>query len=144
MARDTQDMKSTTRNDATVGYEAQLWRMADALRCCHTQASSLDELMARAREAIEVCLEGKAATEAAALGRLPLPRYPSPLRVVVLIRGGSLQELKEILGHADITMTLRYAHLSPAHLRSAMLKTERTSAQDSAKEVVGVLEASRK
>jgi integrase len=57
-----------------------------------------------------------------------------------MMRGGSLQELKEILGHADITMTLRDAHLSPAHLRSAMLKTGRTSAQ----EVVGVLVASRK
>ena len=53
-----------------------------------------------------------------------------------MMRGGSLQELKEILGHVDITMTLRYAHLSPAHLRSAMLKTERTSAQDSAQEAV--------
>jgi integrase len=42
-----------------------------------------------------------------------------------MMRGGSLQELKEILGHADMTMTLRYAHLSPAHLRRAMLKTER-------------------
>ncbi|MBI4618535.1 MAG: type II toxin-antitoxin system HicB family antitoxin [Planctomycetes bacterium] len=28
-----------------------------ALRGCHTQARSLDELMVRAREAIELCLE---------------------------------------------------------------------------------------
>ena len=28
-----------------------------ALRGCHTQAASLDELMARVREAIELCLE---------------------------------------------------------------------------------------
>ena len=28
-----------------------------ALRGCHTQARSLDELMSRVREAIEVCLE---------------------------------------------------------------------------------------
>jgi predicted RNase H-like HicB family nuclease len=28
-----------------------------ALRGCHTQATSLDELMARVREAIELCLE---------------------------------------------------------------------------------------
>jgi predicted RNase H-like HicB family nuclease len=32
-----------------------------ALRRCHTQASSLDELMVRAREAIELCLEEDAA-----------------------------------------------------------------------------------
>lgn len=67
-----------------------------------------------------------------------------------MMRGGSLQELKELLGHADITMTPRYAHLSPAHLRSAMLKTERqadrveASAQDSAQAAVGLLVASRK
>ena len=28
-----------------------------ALRGCHTQAKSLDELMARVREAVELCLE---------------------------------------------------------------------------------------
>ena len=30
--------------------------------------------------------------------------------------GGELYDLKEILGHSDIKMTARYAHLSPAHL----------------------------
>ena len=30
-----------------------------ALRGCHTQAKSLDELMLRVQEAIEVCLEHK-------------------------------------------------------------------------------------
>ncbi len=34
--------------------------------------------------------------------------------------GATLLEVKEILGHADIWMTLRYAHLSPAHLRGAV------------------------
>jgi integrase len=35
-----------------------------------------------------------------------------------MMRGGGLQALKELLGHADIKTTLIYAHLSPAHLRS--------------------------
>ena len=66
-----------------------------------------------------------------------------------MMREGSLQELKEILGHADITMTLRYAHLSPAHLRSAMIRTERqavsaASTQDSAQEATALAEASSK
>lgn len=34
-----------------------------ALRGCHTQAKSLDELMDRVREAIEVCLEAQEGTE---------------------------------------------------------------------------------
>lgn len=48
-----------------------------------------------------------------------------------VMRGGSLQALKEILGHRDIKMTLRYAHLAPDHLRQEMAKTERPAmAQD--------------
>jgi hypothetical protein len=40
-----------------------------------------------------------------------------------MMRGGSLQALREIPGHRDIKLTLRYAHLSPAHLRAEMEKT---------------------
>lgn len=66
-----------------------------------------------------------------------------------MVREGSLQELKEILGHADITMTLRYAHLPPAHLRSAMIRTERravptASTQDSGQEAPALAEVSSK
>ena len=43
------------------------------------------------------------------------------------MRGGSLQALKEILGHADLKMTLRYAHLAPEHLRGEIVKTERSA-----------------
>jgi integrase len=42
-----------------------------------------------------------------------------------VMRGGSLQALKEILGHADLKMTLRYAHLAPDHLRNEIEKTDR-------------------
>ncbi|MFA0810819.1 phage integrase [Microbulbifer epialgicus] len=39
-----------------------------------------------------------------------------------VMRGGNLLTLKEILGHADIKMTMRYAHLSPEHLEDAIAK----------------------
>jgi len=42
-----------------------------------------------------------------------------------IMRGGSLPSLQQILGHADLKMTLRYAHLAPEHLRSEIAKTER-------------------
>jgi integrase len=42
-----------------------------------------------------------------------------------VMRRGSLQALKEILGHATLAMTMRYAHLAPEHLRAEVAKTER-------------------
>jgi len=37
-----------------------------------------------------------------------------------VMRGGSLKELQEILGHKSMTMTLRYAHLSQEHKKKAV------------------------
>jgi integrase len=37
-----------------------------------------------------------------------------------IMRGGSLKELQEILGHKTMTMTLRYAHLSKEHKKKAV------------------------
>ena len=66
-----------------------------------------------------------------------------------VMRGGSLQALQTILGHADIKMTLRYAHLAPDHLRTEMSRTERSVqpssiAQASAQKPVADLESFQK
>src|SRR5207249_8277125 len=57
-----------------------------------------------------------------------------------VMRGGGLRALQEILGHADYKMTLRYAHLSPAHLRADVDRldglTPALSAQASAQKAV--------
>lgn len=37
-----------------------------------------------------------------------------------VMRGGTLKELQEILGHATMTMTMRYAHLSQEHKKKAV------------------------
>ena len=42
--------------------------------------------------------------------------------------GADLVTVKELLGHADTTMVLRYAHLSPDHLADAVEKVARSSA----------------
>lgn len=37
-----------------------------------------------------------------------------------IMNGGDILTLQRVLGHASITMTMRYAHLSPDHLAAAM------------------------
>ena len=37
-----------------------------------------------------------------------------------IMNGGNLLTLQKILGHADISMTMRYAHLAPDHLNDAI------------------------
>ena len=39
-------------------------------------------------------------------------------------RGATLQEVKELLGHGSLAMVMRYAHLSPEHLRSAVARLD--------------------
>jgi integrase len=55
-------------------------------------------------------------------------------------RGASLQEVKDLLGHHSLAMSLRYGHLAPEHLRSAVARLDTAlpasnSAQASAQEV---------
>jgi len=45
---------------------------------------------------------------------------PDTLSITQKLRGAQLKDVQEILGHADIKMTMRYSHLSPAHLRATV------------------------
>jgi hypothetical protein len=67
-----------------------------------------------------------------------------------------LKEVQEALGHETITMTMRYSHLAPDHLRAAVAvlddvlpapqlsESTTISAQASAQELVPVGEVSQK
>ena len=46
---------------------------------------------------------------------------------MVATDGGTLPALQKLLGHADLKMTLRYAHLALEYLRDEVTKTERTN-----------------
>lgn len=37
-----------------------------------------------------------------------------------MMNGGNILTLQKILGHTSLTMTMRYAHLSPDHLQDAV------------------------
>ena len=39
-------------------------------------------------------------------------------------RGVTLPELKDLLGHATLAMVMRYAHLAPEQLRSAVSRLD--------------------
>jgi integrase len=44
-----------------------------------------------------------------------------------VMRGGNILTLQKILGHSSLTMTMRYAHLSPDHLQDALTLNPLTS-----------------
>jgi integrase len=48
--------------------------------------------------------------------------------------GVDLNTIRELLGHADYKMTLRYAHLAPSHKAAAVAKLMRTSAPNTSVE----------
>jgi integrase len=61
--------------------------------------------------------------------------------------GATLQEVKDLLGHSSLAMVMRYAHLSPEHLRTAVARLDATlpeSAEEITDEITdGASEARR-
>lgn len=55
----------------------------------------------------------------------------------LIMRGRSLKEVQELLGHSDVTMTMRYAHLSPQVKRDAVATLDLPSDSGSESENLG-------
>jgi integrase len=53
-----------------------------------------------------------------------------------IMRGVSLKELQELLGHSSLAMTMRYAHLAPERLRSAITRLEGLTSRKPATEEI--------
>jgi len=49
-----------------------------------------------------------------------------------IMKGASLSEVADLLGHQSIAMTMRYAHLSPTHRQAAAEKLASLTPVDSA------------
>lgn len=59
--------------------------------------------------------------------RREVPLNAEPYAALVslgVMRGVSLKELQELLGHSSLAMTMRYAHLAPERLRLAVTRLE--------------------
>src|SRR5262249_53931718 len=95
----------------------------DALTALEPNTTKRAGLLFRKRDArawgqIRTAFEGAVAKAGLTDFRFHDLRHTAASHMVM--RGASLAEVKEILGHADLKMTLRYAHLSSAHLRTAV------------------------
>jgi integrase len=52
-----------------------------------------------------------------------------------IMRGGTLKELQELLGHPSLAMTMRYAHLAPEHRRTAVSRLEGLTSTEPTKDL---------
>ena len=49
----------------------------------------------------------------------------------LVMAGVDLRTVQELMGHKDITMTIRYSHLSPSHLKEAVQRLVKVAHSES-------------
>ncbi len=61
----------------------------------------------------------------------------------ILINGGSLKDVQELLGHKDMTMTLRYSHLTQERKRKAVNLLNRLTAKSDGHKMVTISDSQK-
>ena len=136
---------------------------ANPLHCTSQHGATTTELrLIRAGNAVSRCAARSetryikraynSAVEAADLDDVTFHTLRHTFASWAVMRGVTLKELQELLGHSSLTMTMRYAHLAPEHLRMAVSRLEgltgsapaNVSAQASAQEPLDTVGASPK
>lgn len=114
-------VQQKTRKQKTLPIEADLRTLLTALPRGIGEARVFTRGDARPFSAIEV---QRAFGVARRLSGIRPELTPHSLRHTfaswLAISGQPLRTIQELLGHADVRMTIRYAHLSPTHLAEAM------------------------
>jgi len=72
----------------------------------------------------------EAAVEATQLGDFRFHDLRHTFASWAIQRGATLPEVKDLLGHHSLAMVMRYAHLAPEHLRSAVSRLDTVLAQE--------------
>jgi site-specific recombinase XerD len=84
----------------------------------------------------------KAAAPSAALGPFHLRTGIHILLITfcshVAMRGAPAKAIQELAGHADLTMTQRYMHLSPATLDAAIRLLDRPSGYQTSGDILAI------
>lgn len=77
-----------------------------------------------------ICTAFERAVERAKLENFQVQDSRHTFASWLVMTGISLQAVKGLPGHSSLTMTMRYAHLSPAHLREAVAKLDARAGAD--------------
>ena len=104
--------------------EVPLNSPADAILARRAPAAQADALVFGSRSWDAFRKSWEAALEAGQLGDFHFHDLRHTFASWAVQRGVTLPELKDLLGHATLAMVMRYAHLAPEQLRSAVSRLD--------------------
>jgi len=111
--------KTKTKNPREIPINDDLAQMFKEIRK-EQGLSSRDVFLYNSRVVQKVHKGFRAALERAKIEDFKFHDLRHTFASHVIMRGGSLKDVQELLGHKTMTMTLRYAHLSQQHKKIAV------------------------